>query len=446
MGRVAEELRSYLAVLRESWPLIIAESIGSIAWLVDTFFVSLLGDVAVAGVGAGGYGSWLLGAFNTPFYVGVMVLASQAIGARARDKASRVTGESLAAAVLLSASAAFIAYFIADEFMLLLTSDPVTAYTASMYLKARVWGLPGLSALLVLDAAYRAAKRNRDILYASLISAVTNAVLDPFLIFYEGMGVRGAGIATAASFYVGTATLLVYPKRRLGFSPWPRLPMGDAARSLALGLPAFAERLLMNSAHGFYIGAISRCGSDALAAQTIGVRIESIAFMPGFALNTYASSAVGQLVGAGKLEEAKEEGWRIAKVAFLMMTLAGGALVAVSPYVPYLFGVSEEVAYLSMLYLLMAAASEPFLGLVFALTGGIRGAGNTLVPTAVNAAGIYLFRVAPSVAIAALHPFSGVACPIAIWAAMDADVIARSLILAVVYRRGLERLARRLVS
>lgn len=446
MGRIADELRSYLAVLRESWPLIIAESIGSIAWLVDTFFVSLLGDIAVAGVGAGGYGSWLLGAFNTPLYVGVMVLASQAIGARARDKASRVTGESLTAAILLSASAAGVAYLIADDFMLLLTSDPVTAAAASTYLKARVWGLPGLTAFLVLDAAYRAAKKNRDVLYASLLSAVTNAVLDPILIFHAGMGVAGAGVATAASFYVGAASLLIYPKRRLGFSPWPALPGGEALRSLALGLPTFAERLLMNSAHGFYIGAISRCGSEALAAQTIGVRIESIAFMPGFALNTYASSAVGQLVGAGRLDEAKEEGWRVAKVAFLMMALAGGALAAASPYVPYLFGVSGEVAYLSMIYLLMAAASEPFLGLVFALTGGIRGVGNTLVPTAINAAGIYLFRVAPSLAVAALHPFGGVACPIAIWAAMDADVIARSIILAVVYRRGLERLARRLVT
>ncbi len=446
MGRITDELRTYIAVLKESWPLIIAESISSIAWLVDTFFVSLLGDVAVAGVGAGGYGSWLLGAFNTPFYVGVMILASQAIGASARDKASRVTGESTTAAVLLSSAAAGIAYLIADDFMLLLTSDPATASMASTYLRARIWGLPGLTTFLVLDAAYRAAKKNKDILYASLLSAMVNAVLDPILIFYAGLGVAGAGIATAVSFYAGAAALLVYPRRRLGFSPWPRIPRGYAVRSLALGLPAFAERILMNSAHGFYIGAISRCGSEALAAQTIGVRIESIAFMPGFALNTYASSAVGQLVGAGRIEEAKEEGWRIAKVAFLMMSFAGAALVAISPYVPYLFGVSEEVAYLSMIYLLMAAASEPFLGLVYALTGGVRGAGNTLVPTAINAAGMYLFRVAPSVAIAALHPFSGMACPVAIWAAMDADVIARSLILAVVYRRGLERLAKRLIS
>ncbi len=446
MGRVADELRSYLAVLRESWPLIIAESIGSIAWLVDTFFVSLLGDIAVAGVGAGGYGSWLLGAFNMPFYVGVMVLASQALGARSRETASRVAGESLAAAILLSASVAGIAYLIADDFMIILTSDQSTATIASSYLRARVWGLPGLTAFLVLDAAYRAAKKNRDILYASLISAVTNVVLDPLLIFYVGLGVAGAGIATAASFYVGAAALMIYPKKRLGFSPWPKVPGNQAIRSLGLGLPAFAERILMNSAHGFYIGAISRCGSEALAAQTIGVRIESIAFMPGFALNTYASSVVGQLVGAGKVNEAKEEGWRVAKVAFLMMALAGAGLVAVSPYVPYLFGVSEGVAYLSMIYLLMAAASEPFLGLVFALTGGIRGAGNTIVPTTINAAGIYAFRVAPSIAIATLRPFSGLACPVAIWAAMDADVVSRSLILALVYRRWLERLAKRLVS
>lgn len=446
MSRVSEELRSYLGVLKESWPLIIAESMSSIAWLIDTFFVSLLGNVAVAGVGAGGYGSWLLSAFNTPFYVGVMVLASQAIGAGAGERASKVTGESMTAAVLLSGGAALVAYLVADGFMFLLTSDPLTAATASTYLRARVWGLPGLASFFVLDAAYRAAKKNKDILYASLLSAVTNAVLDPLLIFYAGLGVAGAGIATAISFYAGAASLLIHPVKRLGFSPWPRIPGGDALRSLTLGSPAFAQRLLMNSAQGFYIGAVSRCGSSALAAQTIGVRIESLAFMPASALNTYASSAVGQLIGAGKFKEAKEEGWRIAKVAFLMMGLAGAGLAAISPYVPHLFGVSGDVAYLAMIYLLMAAASEPFLGLAFALTGSIRGAGNTLIPTAVSASSIYLFRVTPSLAIAALHPFSGAACPMAIWVAMDADVVARSLILTVIYRRWLERLAKRLVS
>jgi len=128
------------------------------------------------------------------------------------------------------------------------------------------------------------------------------------------------------------------------------------------------------------------------------------------------------------------------------MAMAGAVLAAISPYVPHVFGVSEEVAHLAMIYLLMAAASEPFLGLIFAFSGGIRGAGNTLVPTAVNVAGIYLFRVFPSVVLAALHPFAGTACPMAIWAVMDADVIARSIILLVIYKRGLERLVRRLIS
>lgn len=409
-------LAETLRVLREAWPLMVAEATGSIASLVDLFFVSRLGLDAVAGVGAGGYASWLLGVPLAVFYVGVLVVASQAIGAGHRGYAERVVGEGLAAALLSSLPLAAAGYAAAPLLSTWLASGGAAAEASTAYLRARVLGLPAFAATLVLDAAHRAAASNRRILAASAASALANAALDPLLIYAAGLGVAGAGLATSASWLASAAVL-----------------------AHAGGAPAMLERLLFAAGNVVYLATVAGCGTAALAAHTVGVRLESLAFLPGFALSTHASGEVGRLVGAGRLEEAKEAGWRIALGSAGFMTLAGLALLAASPLAGLL---APGAGRLVVLYMALAAASEPALGLVMALGGAIRGAGDTRTPTLVNLAGLYLVRVAPS---AALPRLPGAACPAARWLLMALDLWVRAAAFAAIYRSRFHRLARRLV-
>ena len=67
--------------LRIAWPLMLADSIESILWLTDTYFVSGLGDKAVAALGLGGYLSWFFFSISTLIVTGVLVLTAQHLGA-----------------------------------------------------------------------------------------------------------------------------------------------------------------------------------------------------------------------------------------------------------------------------------------------------------------------------------------------------------------------------
>ncbi|HID40894.1 MAG TPA: hypothetical protein EYP33_01930, partial [Pyrodictium sp.] len=80
-------------ILREAWPLMLAEGVSSIVSLIDLAFVSRLGVAALAGVGVGSYAGWFLNVPLAAFYIGVLVLASQALGAGRRDLADRIVGE-----------------------------------------------------------------------------------------------------------------------------------------------------------------------------------------------------------------------------------------------------------------------------------------------------------------------------------------------------------------
>ncbi|WP_180385501.1 MATE family efflux transporter [Pyrodictium delaneyi] len=443
-GRVVG-LAEVRRILREAWPLMLAEGVSSIVSLIDLAFVSRLGVTALAGVGVGSYAGWFLNVPLAAFYIGVLVLASQALGAGRRDLADRIVGESFSAAMLAALPLAATGIAAAYELGLWLSSgDAGVAEAAAAYLRARLLGHSFFAAMLVLDAAYRAAGANRGILYGAAATAIVNTVLDPILIYLAGLGVSGAGLATAASYAAGTLVLAVRARGQAGYGSIVGVPRGLAVRVFRVGAPAMAERLLFAGGNLVYLAAVARCGEAALAAHTIGIRIESLAFLPAFALSTYASGEVGRLVGAGALEDAQRRGWSIAGASAAFMTFMALVLAGVSVPASLLLAPSGDVAKLVVAYLLLAAVSEPALGAVMSIGGAIRGAGNTLVPTLVNLIGLYLVRVAPAYILVG-RVASGITCPLVAWLIMDIDVAVRAAAFAIIYRRYFSRLARRLV-
>jgi putative MATE family efflux protein len=438
-------LRDILYVLRDAAPLMIAEILPSVASIVDIFFVSFLGDQAVAAVGVGGQVSWLLGVLLVVFYVGALVTVSQALGAGQKDKAKHIASETLSATLLFAIGLAVVGVYAAYPISLYLAHDQSVALLAKDYLYARFAGLPGLAALFVLDAVYRAAGANKDILASSLVASATNAVLDPILIYVLGMGVTGAGYATAIANYTGALYLLAFMKKSTGLKAELVKPSSNAFLAIRVGVPTGLERLFFSLGHTLYMEAVARCGTDALAAHTIGIRVESLAFMPAFALSTYASSIVGNHVGAGRLGEAKKAGWQAAKAAAAFMALMMTILILVAPFAGRALASSTEVAQLAAIYLWLAAITEPPLGVLMVISGAIRGAGNTTIPTLLNLAGLYLFRVLPAQFIVGRTSIELVSCPVLAWIIMDIDVALRGAVFAIVYAKYFMRLVKRLV-
>ncbi|NOZ89581.1 MAG: MATE family efflux transporter, partial [Crenarchaeota archaeon] len=239
------------------------------------------------------------------------------------------------------------------------------------------------------------------------------------------------------------AAVLYLALRRRGLRVAPKRPGREALLVLRVGAPAAVERGLFSLGHGLYLASLGRCGEPQLTAHTLGVRVESLAFLPAFALATYASSVVGNEVGAGRVAEAKVRGWEAAKASAAFMTLAGLALAAAAPLAAEALAPSRHVARLVVVYLLLAAATEPALGLVMSLAGALRGAGETRLPTLVNLAVLYGVRVAPSWLLA--PRLGGDCCAVAAWLLMDLDVVVRAAVFTFIYRRMFERLARRVV-
>ena len=82
-------------ILRISWPMVISELGDSLYSIIDTYFVSRLGVVALASVGVGSYLSWLFFVVVLLFTIGLLIFVAQSYGARNFTQARKAIGETI---------------------------------------------------------------------------------------------------------------------------------------------------------------------------------------------------------------------------------------------------------------------------------------------------------------------------------------------------------------
>ncbi len=430
-------------VLRIAWPMVISELGDSLYSITDTYFVSRIGTLALAAVGAGSYISWLFFVVVALFSTGILVFTAQSYGAKEIEKSRRALGESLLTGVTLSIIIVVIVRIISPYLIeLIVGANRDLVNTTLLYFNTRILGLPFLIIAIMMDSVVRAVGATKYSMITVLSSAILNMVLDPIFIFglfgIPALGVIGAALATVISI-IYMIPLELFFLKKLSLLPILSLRYDYVLRILAIGAPAALERLIFSIGNNAYISFISRCGSTALAAHQVGIRIESFIYMPGFAFSVAAASLVGQRIGAGNIVEGKHIGLEAAKIATAIMTILGVIVALTAHLLVAPFAPNVEVASLARIYLILAGLSEPGLALAMTLSGAIRGGGNTLVPMILNAAGLYLFRVLPAMFLTLSLGVIGA------WIAMFLDVYLRGLLFTIIYTKYFDKIVSRVV-
>ena len=189
----------------------------------------------------------------------------------------------------------------------------------------------------------------------------------------------------------------------------------------------------------WFLSVINSLGTLAAASHGIGVRIESLAYLPGSAFAVAATTLTGQYLGAGKPAKAT-------RCALLACLVGGGVMLGAG----YLFFFEAETltsifageqtrqaAEGAIPLLQLVAISMPSLALVIILNGALRGAGDTRVPLIFTVVGLVGIRIplayylawpettVPLLEITITGQGMGL---IGAWYAMIADVGLRSLL------------------
>ncbi len=354
-------------------------------FVVDLYFVSRLGNAAIAGVSASGNVFFLALAASQLIAVGAMALVAQAVGRKDEAEANLFSDQALSMSLLFMVAMLALGYAFGGLGVDAVTADAASAAEGRAYLYAF---LPSLALMFPVNAMVSSLRGAGMVMPTMALQTATillNAALAPVLIAGWGtgvpLGVAGAGWASTIASVVGTSALIfMFPRvqqyLRLHVSTLaPRL---DAWRRLIfIGLPTSLEFLLMFVIFIVIYWVIRDFGAVAQAGFGIGARIMQMIFLPAMAVSFAAAPIAGQNFGAGRHDRVR--------ATFRDAALIGSAIMATLTVICLLTpGVlarpfTDDPAVLAVTndYLQIVSWNFVFSGLVMSASSMFQGMGDT---------------------------------------------------------------------
>lgn len=356
--------------------------------LMEVFYISWLGDEAVAGITLVFPLVTLMLTMSTAgIGGGVSAVVAQSLGARQPEVADAAAmhaiilgialGLGFTAAELLGGPALFRAMGATGEAL-----DAAVTYGGVFFA-----GITALWLYNILASILRGAVILRLPSIVTLVGAAITLILSPAIIMGWGplpqLGIAGAALATVI-FYVGaTSVLAIYlPSGRTPINPLRcrRIEAGMFWRILRIGLPAAVNNIATSGTLLLIAWLVAHFGTEALAGYGIGSRLET-AQIPVFAgIGTAVIAMVGTNFGAG--QEARAE--RIAWIGAGLAAAISGAIGLFGFLLPDvwigLFSSDPAVLNAGTSYLRTVALAFPFVGIAGTLFFASLGVGRPFWP------------------------------------------------------------------
>jgi putative MATE family efflux protein len=415
----------------------------TLVYLVDTILISWLNDpIALAAVGLSSTLMWAADGLFRAISVSASAMVARFWGSHDSEAARRVAGQALIVSVLVAVLLMALLVPIARQFLQVMGGEPDVVSRGTEYIRILLATSIISFPLSVANSIMRATGDTQKPMYITALMNAWNIVSAYLLIFGLGpiprLELRGAAVATSSARTLGgiiALWMLFSPKTPI------RLRLSDAWhwdweliwRIMRISLPNLGETIVSRMGFILFTRILSALGTVALAAHQVALRIESLAYMPGWGLSMAAAALVGQALGAQKEDVAEQGIRRTLLLGNGAMAVLGGIFVTLGPGIVRVFGIRDPALADMATTVIRISALELFgLCSLMILSGCLRGAGDTRTPMVVTLAGTILFRV-PLTYLFALGLHGGLR---GVWLATAVDWSMRALIMFFLFLRG----------
>lgn len=210
------------------------------------------------------------------------------------------------------------------------------------------------------------------------VSVILNVGLDIYFVASLDWGVRGTAFATVISQYVSAVGLFLFYNMRFSrfkvtrsHMVWDLSILKDIFRLSGL---TCLQQSVMNFGILMVQGLVNSFGAVVMAAFSVAVKIDTIAYMPVQDYGNAFSTFVAQNYGAGKTERIKKGVKSSVIVVFIFCIIISSAVCVFAPQLMNIFVKEKpDVTLVGVSYLRIEAAFYFGIGLLFMLYGFYRG-------------------------------------------------------------------------
>lgn len=239
---------------------------------------------------------------------------------------------------------------------------------------------------------------------AGVAAILVNLVLNYILIFgklgFPALGVRGAAIATVIARLTECAIVVIWSHCHSKQHPYIcglyrsiRVPAALLKKVAVKGLPLLVNEVLWSAGMTTLTQAYSVRGLEVVSAMNISSTVSNLFFCAFFATGTTIAIMIGQLLGAGKLEQAVEEDRKLIAFAVALSMVVGALMTVFAPLIPNLYNTQEEVRRLATALLYVVAAMMPFNAFTNSSYFTLRSGGRTVITFLFDSVFIWTFNV-----------------------------------------------------
>ena len=225
---------------------------------------------------------------------------------------------------------------------------------------------------------------------ASFVAVGSNAILDYLLIFGIGpfpeLGVQGAALATVIARYIEALMIIIWAHRHREKNRYLKgaytgfgIPADELKAIIIKGLPLMMNEVLWAAGMTAVIQCYSIRGLEVVAGLNIATTITNLFNIIYLQLGACISIVVGQYLGAGKLDKAKDADNKMIVFSVFCCVIVAVCMLFIGRFFPQIYNTSEEIRALATKFIAVSAIIMPFCSFSHASYFTLRSGGKTMV-------------------------------------------------------------------
>ena len=385
----------YSYVLRLAIPMIIQNAITSFVSFLDNIMVGQIGTEKMSGVAIV---NQLMFVFNICIFgavSGAGIFGTQFFGKGDYEGQKYAYRFKVYASALITGLAVLLFIF-GDEMLISLylnDSGSVGDITLALeygkeYLAVMIIGLIPFALGQTYISSVRECGQTFVPMIAGIAAVLTNLVLDVILIFgllgLPAMGVKGAAIATVIARFVECIIVVCWThlhkdknKFIVGAYRSFKIPKRILIDIFKKGTPLMLNEMFWASGMAVIAQCYAVRGLEVVAAQNISSTITNLFNVVYIQLGGCISIVVGQLLGAGKVEEAKDADNKMIFFSVACCTGVAFIMIIVGRFFPAIYNTEETIKELATTFIAISASVMPICAFCHCTYFTLRSGGKT---------------------------------------------------------------------
>ena len=382
-------------------PMVLEMIFESVFAVADIFFVSKLGDDAVATVGITESITTIVYAIGFGLSMATTALVARRIGEKKPEEAAKISFQAITTGAFASIFIAIIGIFYSRDLLALMGANENIINGMSGYTTIILGSNIIIMLLFINNAIFRSAGDAALSMRVLIVANCLNIILDPLLIFGLGpipaMGVEGAAIATS----IGRGLAVVYQFVMLAKGSGKihlrrehiRIKLDTIKQLINLSIGGIGQNIIATSSWIGLMRIMAEFGSAAIAGYTIAIRILIFILLPSWGLSNAAATLVGQNLGAEQPDRAEQSVWKAGKINVIFLGLIGVVFFLFPGFFIELFTKEQAIVSNGIQALKIISLGFIFYGLGMVLLNSINGAGDTKTPTLLNFISFWVIEI-----------------------------------------------------